>query len=348
MSAAAVSFTPMPFTPMSVGSAPPPRADPQVQRFGFVLLPGFALMSFAAATEPLRAANLLAGRPLYEIALYGEGEATTSSSGVAAPTRPLPTRGEPLAALFVCAGGSPADWRSPATHRTLRRCAAEGVRIGGISGGPYVLAEAGLLKDRRFTIHWEHAPALAEAFPGLRPEQARFVIDGPRVTCGGGVAPLDLMHALIAERMGAAFARRVSDWFLHTQVEPGAGPQRGSLAERFGVHHPVLATALGKMEATLDAPLTRDAMARFAGVSTRQLDRLFARHRGVSFLDDYRRLRLDHAERLLRQSALSISEIGLATGYSSSSHFCRAYRRRFSVSPSRARRAPQATPGPAG
>ena len=107
--------------------------------------------------------------------------------------------------------------------QTLRRLAGEGVRVGGISGGPYVLAEAGLLKGRRFTIHWEHAPALAEAFPDLRPEQARFVIDGARITCGGGVAPLDLMHALIAERMGADFARRVSDWFLHTQVAPGAG-----------------------------------------------------------------------------------------------------------------------------
>ena len=51
--------------------------------------------------------------------------------------------------------------------------------------------------------------------------------------------------------------------------------------------------------ASQDAPLSRDAMARFAGISTRQLDRLFARPRGVSFLDDYHRLRLDHADLLL-------------------------------------------------
>lgn len=313
------------------------RQDPQVQTFGFILLPGFALMSFAAATEPLRAANLIAGRPLYEIAFFGETGAALSSSGIATPTQPLPTRADHLSAVFVCAGGSPADWRRPAVHQTLRRLAGEGVRIGGISGGPYVLAEAGLLKGRRFAIHWEHAPALSEAFPDLRPEQARFVIDGARVTCGGGVAPLDLMHALIAERMGADFARRVSDWFLHTQVEPGAGPQRASLAERFGVHHPALLTVLGKMEATSEAPLSRDAMARFAGVSARHLDRLFAEHRGVSFLHDYHRLRLDHADRLLKQSALSISEIAFATGYSSSSHFTRAYRLQFGGPPHQAR-----------
>lgn len=314
-----------------------PRPDRQVQTFGFILLPGYALMSFAAATEPLRAANLIAGCRLYDVVLYGEADASPSSSGILAPTRSLPTRADGLAAVFICAGGCPADWHRPAVHQTLRRLAGEGVRIGGISGGPYVLAEAGLLNGRRFTIHWEHAPALAESFPHLRPEQARFVIDGARVTCGGGVAPLDLMHALIAERMGADFARRVSDWFLHTQVEAGARPQRASLAERFAVHHPVLLIVLEKMAATPEAPLSRDAMARFAGVSARHLDRLFAEHRGTSFLDDYQLLRLEHADLLLRQSALLISEIAFATGYSSSSHFTRAYRRRFGAPPSAAR-----------
>ncbi|MGO8020027.1 GlxA family transcriptional regulator, partial [Rhizobium leguminosarum] len=74
----------------------------------------------------------------------------------------------------------------------------EGVRIGGISGGPYLMAAAGLLGGRDFTIHWEHAAALLEAFPALTPRQARLMIDGNRITCGGGIAPLDMMHVLIA------------------------------------------------------------------------------------------------------------------------------------------------------
>ena len=35
------------------------------QTVGFLLVPGFALMSYAAAMEPLRAANLLSGQELY-------------------------------------------------------------------------------------------------------------------------------------------------------------------------------------------------------------------------------------------------------------------------------------------
>lgn len=314
--------------------------DKQVQEIGFILVPGFALMSYASASEPLRAANLLAGREIYRMRNFAaEPGPVAASSGVLVPTEPLPKGGAGLHTVFVVAGGGPARWDQPAVLATLRLLAREGVRLGGISGGPYLMAAAGLLDERSFTIHWEHAPALIEAFPGVQPTQARYVIDGNRITCGGGIAPLDMMHAMIAERMGADFARRVTDWYLHTSVNQPVAPQRASLAERYGLHHPVLLAVIEKMEATIEAPLTRMAMARFAGVTPRHLDRLFATHAGESFADTYRRLRLDHAEKLLQQSALSVSEIALVTGFSSPAHFSRAYRARFGESPRARRRA---------
>lgn len=303
------------------------------QRYGFLLLPGFALMSFASATEPLRAANLLAGQDLYEPLLLSlDGATVASSSGALVPCAPL-GESDGLHALFVCAGGNPSDWHLPSLHAALRALAVAGVRIGGISGGPYVLAAAGLLDGRDFTVHWEHAPALMEAFPGLSPRQARFVVDGNRITCGGGVAPLDMMHALISERMGAAFARRVSDWYLHTAVAEPTAPQRASTAERFGVHHPALLAVLDRMERTIENPIGRDAMAAFAGVSPRHLNRLFADHLRRGFTETYRDLRLRHARRLLQQSPLSVSEIAFATGFSSAGHFATAYRRAFGHTP---------------
>lgn len=312
--------------------------DRQVQEICFILVPGFALMSYASASEPLRAANLLAGREIYRVRNFSaDGHPAAASSGVLVPAEGLPKSGAGLHTVFVCAGGGPGEWDQPAVLATLRLLAREGVRLGGISGGPYLMAAAGLLDDRSFTIHWEHAPALIEAFPGVQPTQARYVIDGNRISCGGGIAPLDMMHAMIGERMGGDFARRVSDWYLHTSVNEPVAPQRASLAERYGVHHPALLGVIEKMEATIEAPLSRTAMARFAGMTPRHLDRLFATHAGESFADTYRRLRLDHAEKLLQQSALSVSEIAVITGFSSPAHFSRAYRTRFGESP-RARR----------
>ncbi len=305
------------------------------QRIGFLLMPNFALMSYASAAEPLRAANLIAGTDLYQaVPLSFDGKAVRTSSGIPVDCQPLSSVGDGCHTVFVCAGGTPQDWDLPeGSLAILRRLARQGVRVGGISSGAYILAAAGLLDNRDFTIHWEHAPVLREAFGHLTPRQARFVLDGDRITCAGGVAPLDMMHAMISQRMGAHFARRVSDWFLHTAVaEPGA-PQRGSLAERYGTHHPAVLTVLEKMEASIENPLDRQTMAKLAGTSPRHLDRLFAYQLGASFLDTYRKIRLDHARRLLEQSPLSIAEVAFATGFSSAGHFSGCFKAQFGKTP---------------
>ncbi|MFO1047099.1 MAG: GlxA family transcriptional regulator [Geminicoccaceae bacterium] len=306
--------------------------DPGTQHFGFLLLPRFALMSYAAATEPLRAANLLAGAPLYRVTAFSvDGAPVHASSGLSIPCDTLPAPN--LHTLFVCAGGEPDDWRHAELPQRLRQLARLGVRLGGISGGAFLLAEAGLLAGRDFTIHWEHAPALAEAFPGVVPRPARYVLDGDRLTCGGGVTPLDMMHALIAERMGGGFARRVSDWYLHTAISEPGDPQRASAVERHGTHHPALLAALEAMEATIETPLSRGVVARQAGVSVRHLDRLFASKLGTTWHAAYLKLRLRQAARLLRQSPLSLAQVAFATGFSSASQFSRAFRSTYGRPP---------------
>lgn len=314
---------------------------PAVQRFGFILLPQFALMSMASAIEPLRAANTLAGRSLYQwhtFVLSGNHARASCGAEMAGDglddlhqsTRPMDT-------VFVCTGGNPADWRYPDLAVHLQRLAQNGVRLGGISGGAFVLAQSRLLAGRRFTLHWEYASALQEAFPLLSPETARYVLDRDRITCGGGVAAIDMMHALISQRHGSAFARRVTDWFLHRQVEEPQAPQRASTAQRFQVHHPALVAVLEKMLATVGEPLSRAAMALHAGVSPRQIDRLFARHLNLSFQQQYRQIRLAHARLLLQQSALPVTQVAIACGYASATHFSRSYRGHFGQTPRQAR-----------
>ncbi len=297
-----------------------------MQKIGFILVPGFALMSYASATEPLRAANLLAGRELYRIIAYSpDGGPIEASSGAVIPTAPVAATEKDLDTIFVCAGGDPSQWRHPRIWNRLRRHDRDGVRIGGISGGPYLLAAAGLLGNRCFTIHWEHASALMEGFPGLVPERARYVMDGNRITCGGGIAPMDMMNAFIAERMGRDFARRVSDWYLHTHVGGASESQRASLSEKYRTHNAKLLGILEKMENTVEMPMDRAAMARFAGIGERHLNRLFAAHLGSTFTKTYLRIRIDFAARLLRQSAMPVAEVALASGFSSPSHFSRTF-----------------------
>jgi len=309
-------------------------ATPDTYRVAFLLIPGFALMSYASAIEPLRAANLLSGKPLFAWThVSADGRPVTASSGAPVPCEATLSGNPEFDLILVCAGGNPAAFNDGNVFAWLRRADALGIAIGGVSGGPYILARAGLMKDRHMTVHWEHAAALTEEFPGLMLSRALYIVDRNRLTCAGGVAPLDMMHALIAERHGPTFATEVSDWFLHTDIRPAGGPQRASLTERYGIHRAELIAALEVMEHNLGQPQTRTEVASRIGLSTRQLDRLFAADLGTSFTTHYRTIRLDRARDLIRQTTLSITEIALACGFASPGHFSSSYRDRFGVSP---------------
>jgi len=307
---------------------------------GFLLIPDFALLPYASAIEPLRAANRLSGRALYRWSHISiDGSPAPASNGV----RIQAEHGVGTKAHFdhvvVCAGGNPAAFHHAATFGWLRQLARRGVTLGGVSGGPYILARANVLSGYRFTIHWEHAPAFIEEYPELDLRRSLYEIDRDRLTSSGGTAPLDMMHAVIAREHGSALAVAVSEWFLQTQVRQGEGPQRMSLRERLGIAHAPLLRVVERMEKNLESPIARAGLARTANVSLRQLERLFQRYLGHSLGEHYLALRLNRARDLLRQTSLSILETALACGFVSASHFSRAYRVRFGHPP-RAERNP--------
>ncbi|WP_232823080.1 GlxA family transcriptional regulator [Oceanibium sediminis] len=314
-----------------------PQAAPPF-RVGFYAVPGYALLSFACCVEPLRAANLLAGETLYEMVHLGPGGGSRSSQGALMEADAAIGALPPLDLLLVCAGGEPMLHDDPQAFRWLGQMARRGVRLGGISGGPVILARAGLMAGRRMTVHWEHAPALAEAYPDLLLERRLYVLDRDRVTCGGGTAPLDLMHALILSHHGTAFAQQVSDWFLHTDIRTASAPQRAGLVERLGTHARPVLEAVAAMEDHQADPLTLGQLADRTGISRRQLNRVFRAETGQSTMAYYRGLRLGTARRMLRATALPLTDIALATGFAGSAHFSAAYRAAFGEPPSAQRR----------
>jgi len=314
-------------------------SDPAAPRqIGFLLIPGFSLLSYASAVEPLRAANVLSGRTLYRwLHVSAQDRPVAASSGLAiAPDRKL---GDdfPLDMILVCAGGNPALHRNARIWSWLRKLARRGVRIGGVSGGPYILARAGLLDGFRCTIHWEHLAAFREDFPQLDTRRTLYEIDRSRLTCAGGIAGFDMMRAIIAADHGQALAAAVSEWFLQTQLRAGSGPQRLPLRERYGVAHPKLLEALQAMEDHTQKPLSRSELARSAGLSVRQLERLFASHLDTTIGELYLKIRLDRARTLVHETALPLLDVAIACGFANGSHFSRAYRARYGRSPRRDR-----------
>ncbi|MGE0523815.1 MAG: GlxA family transcriptional regulator [Variibacter sp.] len=310
---------------------------------GFLLVENFSLLSFAVAVEPLRAANVLSGRNLYAWRFIAPNEiAATASIGVKLHLDGDLASDERLDMLFVCAGGNPALHRDPATFRWLRRLARRGTPLGGISGGSYALARAGLLDKRRCTIHWEHMAAFREEFPHIDLRATLFEIDRDRYSCAGGIASLDMMHAIIEADHGAALANAVTEWFIQTSVRPGSGAQRMEPRERLRILNESLIKAIKFMERRFDEPIGVETLAGEAGVSARHLQRLFAQHLGMTVEKYLFSLRLNRGRELLRQSDLPVLDVALAAGFSTAGHFSRSYKAKFGLTPRDERRSARA------
>lgn len=311
-------------------------------RVSVVLLDGFATLSFAAAVEPFRAANLLANEPLYEVSYVSHQEFCKSSGN--AWIKADFEIGEPLKSdLVLVVAGSEVDGQPLMAYYDkplidwLKRQARDTSVMGGVSGGPAILAQAGLVQKRRMTIHWDHAEVLRAAHPQLLLEQSRYVIDRNRLSCAGGTAALDMMHALITQHHGSQFARQVSDWFLHTEIQGSADAQRAGLSERYHVYSPAVLAVIELMENHIGDPMDTAQLADVAGLSSRQLHRLFQSQLKSSPMVFYRILRLNKASNLLSQSAMPVSDIAIACGFFDNAHFTRCFKKQFGYAPKQVR-----------
>lgn len=315
----------------------PPR--PKWPRsFGFVLVPDFSMMPFTAALEPLRVANRMEGRELYRWSvLSAGGEAVTASNGARVAVDAALADCGPVDAIVVCAGVGAYDQLDPMLATQLRRLSRRDCLIGSVCSGSIVLADAGLLDGRRCTGHWEDLETLAENYPALDVTKSIFEIDGACFTCSGGTAPLDLMIHFIAQDFGRELAARVADQMLHHSARKAAEPQRLDLAERTGVRNLHVLDVVAAMEANLENPQPLGALAEIAGLSLRQLERLFGAELGIRPGRYYRQLRLKRARHLVLQTGMSMMQVAVATGFSSATHFAKSYAAMHGVAPSKDR-----------
>ncbi|SAL55353.1 transcriptional regulator [Caballeronia arvi] len=314
--------------------ANPALHDLRVMRIGFLLLENFSLIALGAAVDPLRTANMLVERTVYEYTLIGaNGDVVRSSDGI----RVLPDIAMPEAsgfdAVFVV-GPNPIPRKGiGAIMDWLRLQARRGSALGGLDTGSYFLARAGLLNGYRCTIHWEDQDTLLEQFPKLTVSNRLYEVDRDRYTCSGGVAPLDLMVHLLALPPGsAALAARVLE-LLVAERRGHEERQVTSLRQYIGDAHAQLDEALQVMESNIEETLSIAEIAAFVKVSQRQLERWFHERLGKTPAQAYLEIRLLRARQLLYRTARSLEDVCTRTGFTSLTHFSTRYKAQFHISP---------------
>ncbi len=311
---------------------------PKPKRFVFLHLPNYSLIAFSNAIEALRLANRMARRTLYEWQVVTEtGAPVACSSGLHIGVDSALEALSREDTVLVCGGARVKQAVTPKLMSWARREARKGVAFGGLCTGTYFLAKAGLLQGRTATIHWENRESLKEEFPELKVSTAVFVVDKNRYSAAGGAAAADLMLSLIATDHGPELANAVADQMIYTTARTDKDEQRLSIPTRIGVRHPKLSGVIKMMEANLEEPMSPPELAARAGMSTRQLERLFRRYLNRSPKRYYMELRLQKARSLLMQTDMSVINVALASGFASPSHFSKCYRAHFNTTPYRER-----------
>lgn len=317
--------------------------SPKALRVGFVLTRSFTLSAFALFVDTLRLASDSTDQSRrlhcdWDV-LSSTKNFITSSSGIqVAPTAPFV---DPSSFDYIAVVGGLLKVDEPIdSHATtyLRKAAEAGVGLIGLCTGSFVLAELGLLRGHTVCVSWLHHREFRERFPDLKATSEQiFVFDGKLATSAGGSSVADLAACLVRHHIGEAAERNALEILQigrrrdATDVQP-----RNPLG--IDVDDKRVNLALMIMEQHIEDPVDILDIANMAGVSRRQLERLFHVELNRSPAAAYSEIRMQAAVRSVLQTERPIIEIAVDAGFESVSHFTRRFRLMFGETPSDMRR----------
>ncbi|WP_298856975.1 GlxA family transcriptional regulator [uncultured Sulfitobacter sp.] len=302
------------------------NVDSADQDFDILLFDQFSNHCLANTIEPMRAANGLSRHAQFRWRFVSlDGALVESSSGMQVTPHSALKEGRGSTLVIMPSYG----FRRFATWATTQKLRAAAKRYGVVAGldtGSWLMAHAGLLEGYRATIHWDEWSSFAEAFPQVRAERERFVIDRDRITCSGAMAAFDLVVHLIGQAHGPLLALKVAHLFMRTEGARGPIPfasRKGKLVDR----------AITVMSEHLEKPLSIAAVARAVGISQKTLENRMRTELDVTPQTAYRMLRLTYAHKLVTETDQSVSEIAGRCGYENASAMTRAFKAEFQETP---------------
>jgi transcriptional regulator GlxA family with amidase domain len=319
-------------TPAPVGLRPDLRV-------GFVLIEQFTLTPVAGFVDSLRFAadKSFDSRQIFcqRDWMTVSGEPVTASCGLPiAPTCKLDP--EAQYDYVVLAGGLLSGVLNPVPELLdyIHRLYERKVPIIALCASYFTLGLAGLLKGRRCAVHFTVRDKFNAMFPDTRiVVDKSYVEDDGLFTCPGGTA-FDLAAEIISRHCGKRRAQKGLEYLLvaDEEVEHGVGSGETSVPHVY--EDPLVQRAIDYMKVNLERHCTLKDLAGRLGSNERQLHRAFMLNADLPPAQYWRKLRLQHARRLLSDTSLHVTQIAYATGFSDASHFIQQFRKQYGETPS--------------
>jgi len=302
------------------------------RRLIFLVTDGFSMHSLTSVTEPLLLANRELEFDAYQWRIVSQsGREIRSSLGLSVKMDGSLTSVEKSDHIIVCASSNTTIDYSKPVLALLRRHHATGGVIGSLGNGAFALAQAGVLNNKAFTVHWECRQTMVESYPELDVQDRIFVADNRVLTSAGGAASAELALELISQDFGLQMANQVAELCVRPPKATPEDRQRSPVSSVMGTGNRVLVETVSLMQGNLETPIKLTGLALRAGVSRRQLERVFRQYTGQSPGQFYREIRIAYARKLIAETDLPITEIMFASGFESASCFNQNFKKNMGV-----------------
>lgn len=304
-----------------------------MHKIGLIIADNFQMLALSTLTV-FEFANVVYGERFYQTAVWSErGGIVRSSSGVGVDSLPLTPQTVTDSWLVAGVLVPQQEQASTGIIDFLKTHARQARRVAGVCTGAFVLAQAGLLDNRRATTHWAHAQSLKMLHPSVQLEDDRiFIIDDAIWTSAGMTAGLDMALGMVENDLGADIARQVAHRLVMNQRRSGGQTQHSEMLA-LGPRSDRLQSALEYARKNLRKSLTVEELADAVHVSARQLSRLFRAETGKSPAKAIEGLRLEAARLMIEQSRLSLDAIAREAGFRDRRHMREVFVRGYGIPP---------------
>lgn len=312
-------------------------------KFILLLMPGFSLLSVGGFLDKLRFSgdDEDYGRQLscsWIITALAEGPVAASCGAQLLPDKQpdeLVLSKETCDYFVIFGGNRPENVLAdtPLYKPLLRRLRQRDIPLVSIDNTAFLLAGAGIIKAR-ILVHWRHYREFQEAFPFITPLTDKNVMEDDRIySCPGGNAAIELAAFLLEKQLGRTRAiKGLSDMLVAGFAPPSTltwqYPERQSAP-------PVVRNALKIMRQHIHGHLSADDIARYCGLSRRQLDRCLAHEIGLTVRQAYMEMKFDHACWLMLRTSRTLSQIATDSGFTDAAHLSRQFQLRTGTTPAK-------------
>ena len=307
-------------------------------KIGIVALPGVQLLDVAGPADVFAEAADQLGRPdAYEVRVLGmkRGPVRTSC-GVRLHVDDVVGDSAWMPDTLLVAGSPamPDATESAAFHDALRAASTRVDRLGSVCSGAFALARAGLLAGCRVATHWRVAGKLARVHPDIDVDaDAIWIRDGRIWSSAGVTAGIDLALSMVEEDHGRELALAVARQLVVFLQRPGGQSQFSAHLAAQVAERSVIRKVQDHVLAHLGADLGVPALAARAGMSERNLARLFQTEVGMSVAKFVEKARLEAARRALETADVPLKKLADTLGYATADSFRRAFVRHLGTTP---------------